>query len=96
MGEFYVMKDVEIIADTEDSDFLRILENIEAFEEGDLLGLTAINELIRKLSENNVDNLVGKISEIIMPCFQGLGVIDSQKTFLNEVKRVLNSAKKIK
>ena len=90
------MKDVEIIADTEDSDFLRILENIEAFEEGDLLGLTAINELIKKLSEKNVNNLVGEISEIIMPCFQGFGVIDSQKTFLDEVKMMLKSAKENK
>ena len=83
------MDDAGNISDLESN---ALWKHIDDFQEGDLLEITTIGELLGVIAEVNKDNLVGQISEMIIPCFKGIGILESQKAFFDEIKQMLRSA----
>ena len=70
----------------------QLWESIENFEEGDLLGLASVGNFLKKLAEKKNDTPLCLISQMIIPCFQAIGVLESQKDFIDEIKALLLAA----
>ena len=67
---------------------------LENFEEGNLIVLSTIGVRLQSIAETHKDDLLGKISEIILPFFNNLVVLKSQKEFITEIERLLRASQK--
>lgn len=70
----------------------KIWEKLSSFEEGDLIELASISAELKKLVTQSGESPEGRAAAVALPYFKGVGLLESQKAFIDALTSVLKSA----